>query len=149
MKLEKYFTNSEIEFIRTYAQQNGLKEEDAVIRLAKEMIETYTLKYLSGQQVLAMIDLLSMKIPVWMNTQLMALRSAYQNVRMTAQAIKSVEAPSLTDLLIEYLKNPETSKELMGVVTQLVSGLGNLFSGKKETVTVEEDQGSDGNGDFL
>ncbi len=147
MKLEKYFTNNEIEFIKTYAQQNNLKEEEAVIRLAKEMIETYTLKYLSGQQVLALIDLLAMKIPMWINTQLMALRSAYQNVRLTAQAIKSVEAPSLTDLIIEYLKNPETSKELMGFVSQLVSSLGSLFSGKKEVSP--EEPGSEDESEFL
>ncbi len=147
MKLEKYFTNNEIEFIKTYAQQNNLKEEEAVIRLAKEMIETYTLKYLSGQQVLALIDLLAMKIPMWINTQLMALRSAYQNVRLTAQAIKSVETPTLTDLIIEYLKNPETSKELMGLVSQLISSLGSLFSGKKEASSQE--LGSENESEFL
>ncbi|MEM0071305.1 hypothetical protein [Metallosphaera sp.] len=67
MQLEKYFTPEEIQFITSLAKEKNLKEMDVIISLAREMIQTYNLRYVNGQQVLALMDLLAMKLPLVRN----------------------------------------------------------------------------------
>ncbi len=147
MKLEKYFTQDEIQFIRQYAQQNNLREEEAVISLAREMIATYSLKFVNGQTVLTMLDLLAMKMPVWMNMQLSALRQSYMNIRSTAQSLKSLEKPSLFEELMMLLRD----KDLAQQFTNFVGGLFNTIqslTGKKREENEETNEGEE-KGDVL
>ncbi len=139
MKLEKYFTQDEIQFIKQYAQQNNLREEEAVISLAREMISTYSLKFVNGQTVLTMLDLLAMKMPMWMNMQLSALKQSYFNLRSTAQSIKSMEKPTLFEELMYLLRD----KDLAQQFTNFVSGILNTiqsFTGKGREENTENNE---------
>ncbi len=132
MKLEKYFTQDEIQFIKQYAQQNGLKDEEAVIALAREMITTYSLKFVNGQTVLTMLDLLAMKMPMWMNMQLNALKQSYFSIRSTAQSIKSLEKPSLFEELMMLLKDKDLAEQFNNFLGGLLSTVQSIVS-KKST----------------
>jgi len=139
LKLEKYFTQDEIQFIKQYAQQNNLREEEAVISLAREMISTYSLKFVNGQTVLTMLDLLAMKMPMWMNMQLSALKQSYFNLRSTAQSIKSMEKPTLFEELMYLLRD----KDLAQQFTNFVSGILNTiqsFTGKGREENTENNE---------
>jgi hypothetical protein len=151
LKLEKYFTQDEINFIKQYASQNNLRDEEAVIALAREMISTYSLKFVNGQTVLTMLDLLAMKMPMWMNMQLSALKQSYFNIRSTAQSIKSMEKPTLFEELMYLLRD----KDLAQQFTSFLGGIFNTiqsFTGKprnrEEDKEGEEDQGEE-KGDVL
>jgi hypothetical protein len=139
VKLEKYFTQDEINFIKQYAQQNNLRDEEAVIALAREMISTYSLKFVNGQTVLTMLDLLAMKMPMWMNMQLSALKQSYFNLRSTAQTIKSMEKPTLFEELMYLLRD----KDLAQQFTNFVSGILNTiqsFTGKRREENTENNE---------
>jgi len=138
MKLDKFFTPEEVQFIREYANQHQIKEDEAVIALAREMIGTYSLKYVNGQVVLTMLDLLAMKMPMWMNLQLGALRQSYMSIRSTAQSIKNLEHPTLWEELVSLLKDPELSKQAQGFISTITNTVQSLLSPGKKLETTED-----------
>ncbi len=147
MKLEKYFTQDEIQFIKQYASQNNLRDEEAVISLAREMIATYSLKFVNGQTVLTMLDLLAMKMPMWMNMQLSALKQSYFNIRSTAQSIKSMEKPSLFEELMYLLRDKDLAQQFNSFLGGILNTL-QSFTGRKKDEE-EGDQGEEEKGDVL
>jgi hypothetical protein len=56
-RIKKFFTDEELKFIDELAKSKNLKPVDVIYLLAREMIQTYNLNFVSGQQVLAMLDL--------------------------------------------------------------------------------------------
>jgi len=147
LKLEKYFTQDEIQFIKQYASQNNLRDEEAVISLAREMIATYSLKFVNGQTVLTMLDLLAMKMPMWMNMQLSALKQSYFNIRSTAQSIKSMEKPSLFEELMYLLRDKDLAQQFNSFLGGILNTL-QSFTGRKKDEE-EGDQGEEEKGDVL
>jgi len=109
-RLKKYFTDEELKFIEEMAKQKGLKPVDVVYLLAREMIQTYNLKFISGQQVLALLDLLSVKMPQWFALQLGLIGQSSLQVKTLSKQLASLDQPSLIDRIIELLKSPEVSK---------------------------------------
>jgi len=109
-RLRKFFTEEELKFIEELAKQKGLKPADVVYLLAREMIQTYNLKFVSGQQVLALLDLLSIKLPQWFALQLNMLGQSSLQVKTLSKQLASLDQPSLVDKIIELLKTPEVSK---------------------------------------
>jgi hypothetical protein len=151
MKLEKYFTQDEIQFIKQYAQQNGLREEEAVISLAREMIATYSLKYVNGQTVLTMLDLLALKMPMWLNMQLNALRQSYMSIRTTAQSIKSLEKPTFFEELLMLLKDKDIAEQFSAFLSGLFSTIQNITGKRadKEESSGEEEGSNEKENDLL
>ncbi len=147
MKLEKFFTSDEISFIRQYAQQHQLREEEAVISLAREMIGSYSLKFVNGQTVLSMMDMLAMKMPMWMNLQLGSLRQNYMNIRTTAQSIKNLEHPSVWEELLTLLRDPQLANQAQTFITGITSALQGLVSSGKGKEREEKDDNGDDDGD--
>jgi hypothetical protein len=144
MKLEKFFTSDEISFLKQYAQQHQLKEDEAVISLAREMIGTYSMKFVNGQTVLSMLDLLATKMPIWMNLQLGALKQSYLSVRSTAQSIKNLEHPTLWEEIISLLKDPQLSSQAQSFITGITSALqGFVAPGSKAQEQEKSDEGDD------
>jgi len=109
-RLRKFFTDEELKFIEELAKQKGVKAIDVVYMLAREMIQTYNLKFVSGQQVLALLDLLSIKLPQWFALQLNLIGQSSLQVKTLSKQLASMDQPSLVDRLIELLKTPEVSK---------------------------------------
>jgi len=109
-RLRKFFTEEELKFIEELAKQKGLKPVDVVYLLAREMIQTYNLKFISGQQVLALLDLLSIKLPQWFALQLNMLGQSSIQVKTLSKQLASLDQPSLVDKIIELLKTPEVSR---------------------------------------
>jgi len=126
-RLKKYFTDEELKFIEELAKQKGLKPTDVVYLLAREMIQTYNLKFISGQQVLALLDLLSIKMPQWFALQLSLIGQSSLQVKTLSKQLASLDQPSLVDRIIELLKTPEVSK-LISSFSPFLS----LFLGNKE-----------------
>jgi len=152
VKLEKYFTQDEIQFIKQYAQQNNLRDEEAVIALAREMISTYSLKFVNGQTVLTMLDLLAMKMPMWMNMQLTALKQSYFSIRSTAQSLKSLEKPSLFEELMMLLRDKDLAQQFNNFLSGIFSTLQSLSSKPRKTEEGEnqgEDQGEEKGDELL
>jgi len=113
-RLRKFFTEEELKFIEELSKQKGLKPIDVVYMLAREMIQTYNLKFVSGQQVLAMLDLLSIKLPQWFALQLNLIGQSSLQVKTLSKQLASMDQPSLVDRIIELLKTPEVTKLLSG-----------------------------------
>jgi len=109
-RLRKFFTEEELKFIEELAKQKGLKPVDVVYLLAREMIQTYNLKFVSGQQVLALLDLLSIKLPQWFALQLNMLGQSSLQVKTLSKQLASLDQPSVIDKIIELLKTPEVSR---------------------------------------
>ena len=126
-RLKKIFTDEELKFIEELAKQKGLKPIDVVYLLAREMIATYQLKFVSGQQVLAMLDLLSIKLPQWFALQLNLIGQSSLQVSTLSKQLASMSSPSWIDKLIDLLKSPEVSK-LFSTFSPFLS----LFTGNKE-----------------
>jgi len=141
-RLRKFFTEEELKFIEELAKQKGLKPTDVVYLLAREMIQTYNLKFVSGQQVLALLDLLSIKLPQWFALQLNMLGQSSLQVKTLSKQLASLDQPSLIDRIIELLKTPEVSK-LFSAFSPFLS----MFVGEpKES---EEKENSTNEGDWL
>jgi len=133
-RLKKFFTDEELKFIEELAKQKNLKPTDVVYMLAREMIQTYNLKFVSGQQVLAMLDLLSIKLPQWFALQLNLIGQSSLQVKTLSKQLASLDQPSLVDKLIELLKTPEVSKLLSGF-SPFLSLFANTSNDYKETGT--------------
>lgn len=121
MKLDKYFTEEEKAFIEEYAKQRGLKIQEAIIALAREMIQTYNLKFLSGQQVLALIDLLSMKIPQWISFQLNMVGQSAMQVNLLSKQLSTLTQPSTLDKIIDLLQKTDLGKMIMALAPLFTS----------------------------
>jgi hypothetical protein len=132
-RLRKTFTDEELKFIEELAKQKGLKPIDVVYQLAREMIATYQLRYVSGQQVLAMLDLLSIKLPQWFALQLNLIGQSSLQVTTLSKQLASMNQPSWIDKLIDLLKTPEVSR-LFSAFSPFLS----LFTGSKEESNNEE-----------
>jgi len=146
-KLERFFTSDEIAFLKQYAQQHQLKEDEAVIALAREMIGTYSMKFVNGQTVLTMLDLLATKMPVWMNLQLGALKQSYLNIRTTAQSIKNLEHPTLWEEIITLLKDPQLAQQAQSFISGITSAIqGFVAPGAKSS---EQEKGEEEEGEFI
>jgi len=144
-RLRKFFTDEELKFIEELAKQKGLKPHDVVYLLAREMIQTYNLKFVSGQQVLAMLDLLSIKLPQWFALQLNLIGQSSLQVKTLSKQLASLDQPSWLDRLIELLKSPEVSK-LFSAFSPFLS----LFvGGNKESEEEEKGQKEDSGGEWL
>jgi len=126
-RFKKIFTDEEIKFIEELAKQKGIKPIDVVYQLAREMIATYQLRYVSGQQVLAMLDLLSIKLPQWFALQLNLIGQSSLQVTTLSKQLASMNQPSWLDKLIDLLKTPEVSR-LFSAFSPFLS----LFTGSKE-----------------
>jgi hypothetical protein len=139
-RLRKFFTEEELKFIEELAKQKGLKPTDVVYLLAREMIQTYNLKFVSGQQVLAMLDLLSIKLPQWFALQLNLIGQSSLQVKTLSKQLASMDQPSLIDRIIELLKTPEVSK-LFSSFSPFLS----LFSNTSNTQGEESNENNTNN----
>jgi len=144
-RLRKFFTEEELKFIEELAKQKGLKPIDVVYLLAREMIQTYNLKFVSGQQVLALLDLLSIKLPQWFALQLNMLGQSSLQVKTLSKQLASLDQPSVIDKIIELLKTPEVSK-LFSAFSPFLS----LFTGSpKEEESDSNTQSNNDGGQWL
>jgi hypothetical protein len=143
-RLKKYFTDEELKFIEEMAKQKGLKPIDVVYLLAREMIQTYNLKFISGQQVLALLDLLSIKMPQWFALQLSLIGQSSLQVKTLSKQLASLDQPSLIDRIIELLKSPEVSK-LISSFSPFLS----LFLGGNKENKEENESGNNNTGEWL
>ncbi|MEM3313751.1 MAG: hypothetical protein QXT48_05215, partial [Thermoplasmatales archaeon] len=84
------FTPEEIQFITSLAKEKNLKEMDVIISLAREMIQTYNLRYVNGQQVLALMDLLAMKLPSWFAIQTEFMNRQAMTFKTTANLMSNL-----------------------------------------------------------
>ena len=140
-RLKKTFTEEELKFIEELAKQKGLKPIDVVYQLAREMIATYQLRYVSGQQVLAMLDLLSIKLPQWFALQLNLIGQSSLQVTTLSKQLASMNSPSWIDKLIDLLKSPEVSK-----IFSAFSPFLSLFTGgKSNEESIEDNESSNSN----
>ena len=144
-RLKKFFTEEELKFIEELAKQKGLKPTDVVYLLAREMIQTYNLKFVSGQQVLALLDLLSIKLPQWFALQLNMLGQSSLQVKTLSKQLASLDQPSIVDKIIELLKTPEVSK-LFSAFSPFLS----MFVPSEENRNTEEsNKPNSGEGEWL
>jgi len=144
-RLKKYFTEEELKFIEELAKQKGLKPIDVVYLLAREMIQTYNLKFVSGQQVLAMLDLLSVKLPQWFALQLNLIGQSSLQVKTLSKQLASLDQPSLIDRIIELLKSPEITK----LISSFSPFLSLFIGGNKEESEEKEDKLNTNSGEWL
>jgi hypothetical protein len=144
-RLRKFFTEEELKFIEELAKQKGLKPTDVVYLLAREMIQTYNLKFVSGQQVLALLDLLSIKLPQWFALQLNMLGQSSLQVKTLSKQLASLDQPSIVDKIIELLKTPEVSK-LFSAFSPFLSM---FVPGEEKRNTEESNKPNSGEGDWL
>ena len=143
-RLRKFFTDEELKFIEELAKQKGVKPTDVIYMLAREMIQTYNLKFVSGQQVLALLDLLSIKLPQWFALQLNLIGQSSLQVKTLSKQLASMDQPSLVDRLIELLKTPEVSK-LFSSFSPFLS----MFLPKEENEETNENNKSKNDGEWL
>jgi len=143
-RLRKFFTEEELKFIEELAKQKGLKPTDVVYLLAREMIQTYNLKFVSGQQVLALLDLLSIKLPQWFALQLNMLGQSSLQVKTLSKQLASLDQPSLVDKIIELLKTPEVSK-LFSAFSPFLS----MFMPSSKEESDEKNSTNTGEGEWL
>jgi len=144
-RLKKYFTEEELKFIEELAKQKGIKPIDVVYLLAREMIQTYNLKFVSGQQVLAMLDLLSVKLPQWFALQLNLIGQSSLQVKTLSKQLASLDQPSLLDRIIELLKSPEVSK----LISSFSPFLSLFIGGKEESKEEKENKINTDGGEWL
>ncbi len=144
-RLKKYFTDEELKFIEEMAKQKGLKPVDVVYLLAREMIQTYNLKFISGQQVLALLDLLSIKMPQWFALQLSLIGQSSLQVKTLSKQLASLDQPSLIDRIIELLKSPEVSK----LISSFSPFLSLFIGGNKENEEEKENNQNTNTGEWL
>jgi len=144
-RLKKYFTEEELKFIEELAKQKGLKPVDVVYLLAREMIQTYNLKFISGQQVLALLDLLSVKLPQWFALQLNLIGQSSLQVKTLSKQLASLDQPSLIDKIIDLLKSPQVSKLISSFSPFLSLFIGN----KNEEEEEKEDKPNTDEGEWL
>jgi len=144
-RLKKYFTEEELKFIEELAKQKGLKPIDVVYLLAREMIQTYNLKFVSGQQVLAMLDLLSVKLPQWFALQLNLIGQSSLQVKTLSKQLASLDQPSLIDRIIELLKSPEITK----LISSFSPFLSLFIGGNKEESEEKESKPNTDGGEWL
>ncbi|MEM3242663.1 MAG: hypothetical protein QXK57_06645 [Conexivisphaerales archaeon] len=126
MQLEKYFTPEEIQFITSLAKEKNLKEMDVIISLAREMIQTYNLRYVNGQQVLALMDLLAMKLPSWFAIQTEFMNRQAMTFKTTANLMSNLfgTKQDVVDTILRLLNDPSVSR-LINNLLPLVSLLTN------------------------
>jgi predicted sugar kinase len=144
-RLRKFFTEEELKFIEELAKQKGLKPTDVVYLLAREMIQTYNLKFVSGQQVLALLDLLSIKLPQWFALQLNMLGQSSLQVKTLSKQLASLDQPSLVDKIIELLKTPEVSK----IFSSFSPFLSMFIPNERQDNGNEENKSNSNEGDWL
>ncbi|MEM0257139.1 MAG: hypothetical protein QXP36_15340 [Conexivisphaerales archaeon] len=131
MQLEKYFTPEEIQFITSIAKEKNLKEMDVIISLAREMIQTYNLRYVNGQQVLALMDLLAMKLPSWFAIQTEFMNRQAMTFKTTANLMSNLfgTKQDVVDTILRLLNDPSVSRllnNLLPLVSLLASKPSNL-----------------------
>ena len=141
MRLEKYFTEEELQFIENYARQKNVKPQEAIIMLAREMIQTYNLRFLSGQQVLALIDLLSMKIPQWLTFQLNLIGQSAMQVNLLSKQLSTLSQPSTFDKILELLQKTDIGKVLLELAPILFNVTNQQSQGNEENK--EDNEGGD------
>ena len=131
MQLEKYFTPEEIQFITSLAKEKNLKEMDVIISLAREMIQTYNLRYVNGQQVLALMDLLAMKLPSWFAIQTEFMNRQAMTFKTTANLMSNLfgTKQDVVDTILRLLNDPSVSR-LLNNLLPLIS----LLAGKPNNV---------------
>lgn len=147
-RLKKYFTDEELQFIQNLAKQKGMKETDVVFSLAREMLQTYQLRFVSGQQVLAMLDLLAMKLPQWFALQLNLIGQSSLQVTSLSKQLASLAEPSSIDKIIQLLRSPE----VINIINQIIPILGMLGKGVMSGGTENLGQNKNNNdsgGEFL
>jgi len=142
-RLKKFLTDEELKFVEEFAKQKGLKPVDVIYLLAREMIQTYNLKFVSGQQVLAMLDLLSIKLPQWFSLQLNLIGQSSLQVTTLSKQLASMNQPSMVDRIIELIKTPEVSK-LLSSFSPFISLLGGSSGNGEESGSgTSQDSGGD------
>lgn len=123
--LKKYFSDEELEFIKNYAKQNGITESDAIFKLARDMIQSYNLKFVSGQQVLTMIDLLAMKIPQWIGFMISLIGQSSIQVSTLSRQLASLTQPTPLDRIIDLIRTPEAKEffsNLLPIIASIATG---------------------------
>jgi hypothetical protein len=145
-RLKKFFTDEELKFIDELAKSKGLKPIDVVYLLSREMIQTYNLKFISGQQVLAMLDLLSIKLPQWFSLQLNLIGQSSLQVTTLSKQLASMNQPSVVDRIIELLKTPEVGK-LVSSFSPFLSLFGGSAQGNQENDVESGSNGVQDSGD--
>jgi len=139
-RLKKFLTDEELKFVEEFAKQKGLKPVDVIYLLAREMIQTYNLKFVSGQQVLAMLDLLSIKLPQWFSLQLNLIGQSSLQVTTLSKQLASMNSPSVVDKIIELIKTPEVSK-ILSSFSPFMSLLGGSGENNQESDNLGNDTG--------
>ncbi len=111
------------------------------------MISTYSLKFVNGQTVLTMLDMLAMKMPMWMNLQLGALKQSYLSVRSTAQSIKNLEHPTLWEEIITLLRDPQLSQQAQSFISSITSAIQGFVAPAKSEE--KEEKSEDNENEFI
>lgn len=134
--LMKYFTEEEQAFIQSYAKQRNLDIKLAIVNMVREYIQTYNLKFVSGQQVLMMLDLLAMKIPTWTAIMTNMTKEQAMNIKQMSGLLNAMfgNKPDYLEKILEVLSKPE--------VKDLLSSLLGLFS-SQYTEENEKEEGDD------
>jgi len=109
------------------------------------MIQTYNLKFISGQQVLALLDLLSIKLPQWFALQLNLIGQSSLQVKTLSKQLASLDQPSLLDRIIELLKSPEVTK----LISSFSPFLSLFLGGNKEEGEEKEEKPNNNEGEWL
>lgn len=138
--LRKWFTDTELQLLEEYAKANNLSKKEAIYRLAKEYLETMSLRYLNGQQVLGMMEMLMTKLPMWYSGQLMFLAQSSQSLKVLSKQLTALEKPTALDKLMDLLQK----EDLKSIIDELLAVLPMLVSkGNKEDTDKEEQESKD------
>ncbi len=126
--LKKYFSDTELQIIEEYAKANNLSVKDAIYRLAKENIETMSMRYINGQQVLSMMEMLALKFPAWFSMLLQFLSESSVTLNVLSKQMASITKPTATDKLLELLKDANLEDIIKNIIPLFI----NAFSQSKQ-----------------
>lgn len=139
--LKKWFTDAELQLLEEYAKANNLTKKEAIYRLAKEYLETMSMRYLNGQQVLALMEMLMTKLPIWYTSNLMFLAQSSQSLKVLSKQLTALERPSALDRLMDLLEK----EDLKSIVEELLTVLPTFLSkgGKDNSDEENKDEKDD------
>lgn len=111
-----------------------MTKKEAIYRLAKEYLETMSLRYLNGQQVLGLMEMLMTKLPMWYSGQLMFLAQSSQSLKVLSKQLTALEKPTALDKLMDLLQK----EDLKSIIDELLAVLPMILSGKSDKSNDEE-----------
>lgn len=94
-----------------------------------------SLRYLNGQQVLGLMEMLMTKLPMWYSGQLMFLAQSSQSLKVLSKQLTALEKPTALDKLMDLLQK----EDLKSIIDELLAVLPMILSGKSDKSNNEED----------